>query len=156
METKKHLVESGTKGGGNFYRITIRPKSEFILFRNHDVGKAGHIERVAGKRKNGSWNTQCWLVNKKDAKVEGNCLVGKINDVKKLFSKFHTPPKHIEGDEFQAKSKESTKKQGGVQSKKTKDKKDSCKNGGIKVKNEKYKQKKKDTRYEDEDPLLIQ
>lgn len=139
MEAKKHLVESGTKGGGNFYRITIRPKSEFILFRNHDIGKAGHIERVAGKRKDGSWNTQCWLVDKKDAKIVNNCLVGKIDNVKKLFTKFESPPKHVEGSTFSAK-----------------DKKDSCKNGGIKVKNEKYKQKKKDTQYEDEDPLLIQ
>lgn len=137
-ETKKHSTSPGTKGGGNFYRITVRPKSEFVLFRNHDIGKAGHIERIAGKRKDGSWDTQCWLVDKKDAKIVNNCLVGNNSSVRDLFSKFKSAPKLIEGSVFSAKNKKKPNK-----------------DSGIRIEDEKYKQKKKNPKY-DEDPLLIQ
>ena len=33
----------GTGGAGKFYRIVVRPKGDFTSFRNHDVGKKGHI-----------------------------------------------------------------------------------------------------------------
>jgi len=39
----------GTKGEGNFYRIVVRPKGEFVTFRNHDVGKKGHLPSLAGR-----------------------------------------------------------------------------------------------------------
>jgi hypothetical protein len=48
-------TKPGTKGGGEFYRIQVRPKGEFVTFRTQDVGGPGHIERVAGKRGSGSW-----------------------------------------------------------------------------------------------------
>src|SRR5947199_8221176 len=63
-------MKPGTAGGGEFYRIVVRPKSEFVTFRTQDVGKPGGIERLAGKRPSGSWATQAWLVSKQDAHVK--------------------------------------------------------------------------------------
>ena len=34
----------GTGGGGEYYRITVRPKTEFTTFRTQDVGEPGHVE----------------------------------------------------------------------------------------------------------------
>src|SRR5262249_27268891 len=65
----------GTVGTGEYYRITVRPKEDFVTFRTQDVGDPGHIERVAGKRRSGSWDTQAWLISKADAHVEGGRLV---------------------------------------------------------------------------------
>ncbi|MEK7079933.1 MAG: hypothetical protein AAB901_01460, partial [Patescibacteria group bacterium] len=47
----------GTGGEGKFYHIEIRPKGQFTTFRTQDVGKTGGLERVAGKRPSGSWDT---------------------------------------------------------------------------------------------------
>src|SRR5205809_957840 len=47
-------------GGGEFFRIEVRPKSEFVTFRTQDVGDKGGIERLAGKRSSGSWDTATW------------------------------------------------------------------------------------------------
>jgi hypothetical protein len=43
----------------------VRSKNQFETFRTQDVGKAGGLERLAGKRKNCSWDTVTWLVDKK-------------------------------------------------------------------------------------------
>src|SRR5205814_2266528 len=56
----------GEGGGGKFYRIEVRPKSQFVTFRTQDVGERGHLERIAGKRSSGSWETATWLVAKED------------------------------------------------------------------------------------------
>ena len=90
----------GTKGKGNFYRIVVRPKSEFVTFRNHDVGTKGHLQRLAGRRKNGSWATQAWLIAKTDSRVSNGILVGKTSDAKKLLSKLQGTPKKVRGDIF--------------------------------------------------------
>jgi hypothetical protein len=92
----------GTTGKGKFYRVVIRPKSEFKTFRNHDVGKKGHIERLAGQRANGKWATQAWLISKKEAKVVKGILVGKNKDVKDVLSKLRRKPKQVKGDVFEA------------------------------------------------------
>jgi hypothetical protein len=47
----------GTGGGGNYFHVAVRPKTEFQTFRTQDVGKPGGIQRVAGKRQSGSWDT---------------------------------------------------------------------------------------------------
>jgi len=92
----------GTGGKGKFYRIVVRPKSEFVSFRNHDVGTKGHLERIAGRRKSGSWATQAWLISKSDAEVKNGILVGKTKDVKSVISKLRRKPKKVKGDVFQA------------------------------------------------------
>ena len=91
----------GMGGKGKFYRIVVRPKSEFNLFRTHDVGKKGHIERVAGKRANGRWATQAWLVSKEEAHVNAKkYLVGDSKDVKDVIAKLRRKPKYLKGDIF--------------------------------------------------------
>src|SRR3990167_5878169 len=68
-------LKPGTSGKGKFYRIEVRPKSEFVTFRNQDVGKKGGLERLAGKRTSGSWDTVSWLIGKNDAHTERGRLV---------------------------------------------------------------------------------
>lgn len=92
----------GTTGGGEYYRIAVRPKAEFVTFRTQDVGGPGHIQRVAGKRPSGSWDTQTWLVSKQDAHVEGNRLVPDTADARQLFADLGSEPVHVKGDVFRA------------------------------------------------------
>ncbi|MDB5313852.1 MAG: hypothetical protein JWO38_8054 [Gemmataceae bacterium] len=95
----------GAKGEGEFYRIQVRPKEEFVTFRTQDVGGPGHIERLAGKRQSGSWDTQAWLVSKQDAHVEGDKLVPDTPDARSLFAKLGSEPVHVKGDIFRAKDR---------------------------------------------------
>src|SRR5512146_1812072 len=92
-------------GGGSFYRVEVRPKTEFVTFRTQDVGGKGHIERVAGKRASGSWATAAWLIGKQDAHVSGRKLVADSSDAKKLLKKLGSEPVRRSGDRFQAKDR---------------------------------------------------
>ncbi len=89
-------------GGGKFYRVEVRPKTEFATFRTQDVGGRGHIERVAGKRSSGSWSTAAWLISKEDAHVSGRKLVADSSDAKKLLKKLGSQPVRRSGDRFEA------------------------------------------------------
>jgi hypothetical protein len=95
----------GTTGGGEYYHIQVRPKNEFVTFRTQDVGGPGHVERVAGKRESGSWDTQAWLVSKTDAHVEGDRLIPDTADAKELFARLGSEPTHLKGDVFKAKDR---------------------------------------------------
>ena len=95
----------GTTGEGEFYRVVVRPKEEFVTFRTQDVGGPGHVERVAGKRPSGSWATQTWLVSKQDAHVEGDRLVPDTADARNLLAKLGSEPMHVKGDVFEAKDR---------------------------------------------------
>ncbi len=92
-------------GGGKFYRVEVRPKTEFVTFRTQDVGSKGHIERVAGKRSSGSWATVAWLIGKEDAHVSGRKLVADSRDAKSLLKKLGSEPVRRSGDRFQAKDR---------------------------------------------------
>ena len=92
----------GTGGKGKFYRVVVRPKSEFTSFRNHDVGKKGHVERLAGRRSSVSWATHAWLISKTEATVKGDTLVGKSKDVRDVLAKLRRKPKKTRGDIFEA------------------------------------------------------
>jgi len=96
----------GTTGRGKFYRIVVRPKSEFVTFRNQDVGGPGHVERLAGKRPSGSWATQAWLINKRDAHLERGRLVPDTTDARNLFADLGSVPVHVKGDVFEAKDRQ--------------------------------------------------
>ncbi|NPE26695.1 hypothetical protein HNV12_01685 [Methanococcoides sp. SA1] len=93
----------GMGGSGKFYRVGIRDKNDFVEFRNHDVGRRGHVERLAGKRGDGTWDTVAWLIAKDEARIEKGFLVGKSGDVQDVLSKLGSRPKHVEGDIFEAK-----------------------------------------------------
>ena len=99
--TKHRRAKPGSTGKGKFYRVEIRPKEEFSSFRVQDVGKKGGLERLAGRRKSGSWDTVTWLVSKKDARVSGNALVisGKARTMLKQIKGKIT---HVKADIFKA------------------------------------------------------
>ena len=98
-------IKPGRTGEGEFYHIGVRPKEDFVTFRNQDVGEPGGIERVAGKRQSGSWSTVKWLVSKDFAHVEGGKLVPDHRDAKALFEELGAEPVHIRGDYFEAKDR---------------------------------------------------
>src|SRR5437868_1126311 len=85
----------GTAGGGDYYHVTVRPKGEFTTFRTQDVGEPGHVQRVAGKRGSGSWDTQKWLISKEDAHVEGGKLLPDTEEAKETLSKLGSKPVHV-------------------------------------------------------------
>jgi hypothetical protein len=93
----------GTTEEGEYYRIMVRPKDEFVTFRTQDVGGPGHIERVAGKRSSGSWDTQAWLISKSDAHVEGGELFPDTPEAREVLADLGSRPSHVEGDVFEAK-----------------------------------------------------
>jgi hypothetical protein len=95
----------GTTGKGEFFHVEVRPKSQFKTFRSHDVGKKGGLERVAGRRASGTWDTQKWLISKAHAHMERGRLVPDTADARKVLGTFASVPKHISGDRFTAKDR---------------------------------------------------
>lgn len=98
-------AKPGTQGEGDYYRVVVRPKEDFVTFRNQDVGKPGGLQRVAGKRSSGSWSTQAWLISKDDAHMEHDELIPDSEDAKDLLAKLSSKPVHEKGDIFSAKDR---------------------------------------------------
>ena len=79
-------------------------RTDFVTFRNQDVGGRGGIERVAGRRANGSWDTQKWLVGKiggasrRPASSWPTALAAE-----KVLGQLGSVPRHLGGDRFVAK-----------------------------------------------------
>jgi hypothetical protein len=96
-------AKPGRRGGGRFFHIEVRPSAQFVAFRVQDVGVPGGVERVAGQRASGAWDTAKWLVEKTHAHVEDGRLVPDSEEVKKLFRTLGSTPAHVEGDRFRAK-----------------------------------------------------
>jgi hypothetical protein len=95
-------AKPGAKGSGRFFHIQLRPSRAFVAFRVQDVGGPGGVERVAGLRANGSWDTAKWLVEKTHAHVEGNRLVADTAEARKVLATLGAPV-HVSGDRFRAK-----------------------------------------------------
>jgi hypothetical protein len=95
-------AKPGATGKGEYYHIEVRPKREFTTFRTQDVGERGGVQRVAGKRSSGSWDTQKWLISKDDAHVEGGRLVPDTKDARALLKTLGAKPTHVSGDRFKA------------------------------------------------------
>jgi hypothetical protein len=93
----------GTGGEGNYYHVAVRPKGDFVTFRTQDVGDPGHVQRVAGKRQSGSWDTVKWLISKDDAHVEDGTLVPHTEEVREVLETLGSEPAHVTGDVFEAK-----------------------------------------------------
>jgi len=68
-------AKPGGRGTGRYFHIALRPAREFVRFRIQDVGRRGGVQRLAGQRTNGTWDTQKWLIEKTDAHVENGRLV---------------------------------------------------------------------------------
>ena len=95
-------AKPGSTGEGDFYHIEVRPKTDFLTFRNQDVGRKGGIERVAGKRSTGSWDTQTWLIGKELAHVEDGRLVPDSEAARKVLAELGSKPVPVGGDRFKA------------------------------------------------------
>lgn len=78
----KERMKPGTGLAAGYYRIEVRPSRNFSSFRVQDVGAKGKLERVAGHRPSGSWDTQAWLVSKDIAHVtpSGNLVIDSEKD----------------------------------------------------------------------------
>lgn len=100
---KKKRKEPGSTGKGKFYHIELRPKSDFVFFHTQDVGKKGGLERVAGRRKSGSWATVTWLVSKDDAHIEGKTLIIDDKKAKTVLKQIDGKITWKRGDIFKAK-----------------------------------------------------
>lgn len=98
-------AKPGSTGEGKFFHIEVRPKTEFETFRTQDVGERGGIERLAGKRGSGSWDTVKWLISKEDAHREGDRLVPDSDDARKVLDELGASPVHVRGDRFKAKDR---------------------------------------------------
>lgn len=95
-------AKPGSTGKGNFFRIEIRPKGDFVTFRNQDVGEHGGLERLAGKRTSGSWDTVAWLISKESAHVDNGRLVIDDAKVRTVLKQIRGPILHVKGDIFKA------------------------------------------------------
>lgn len=92
----------GTTGKGKFYRIEVRPKGDFTSFRVQDVGGKGGLERLAGRRSSGSWDTVSWLISKDDATVKNGHLMITDAKAKTALKQIRGPIRHVKGDVFHA------------------------------------------------------
>ena len=92
----------GSTGKGKFYRIIVRPKGDFTSFRVQDVGEKGGLERLAGRRSSGSWDTVSWLIEKKDAHVKNGHLMITGAKAKSVLKSISGHIYHVKGDVFRA------------------------------------------------------
>jgi hypothetical protein len=91
----------GSTGEGDYYHLELISTRGFETFRTQDVGRRGHIQRVAGKKADGgSWQTVKWLIGKKDAHRRGNRLVPDSKGAKDVIEDLGAQPVHISGDRF--------------------------------------------------------
>jgi hypothetical protein len=92
----------GTTGKGKFYRIVVRPKGDFTSFRVQDVGGKGGLERLAGRRSSGSWDTVSWLISKEDATVKNGHLIITDPKARSALKSLSGHIYHVKGDIFRA------------------------------------------------------
>jgi hypothetical protein len=96
-------AKPGIRGIGRYFHIVVRPAREFVRFRIQDVGRRGGVQRLAGQRANGTWDTQKWLVEKTDAHIENHQLVADTAQARKVLTSLGAMPVHVAGDRFRAK-----------------------------------------------------
>ena len=103
IEPAHRRAKPGAKGGGRFFHIEVRPAKEFVTFRVQVLGEADGIERVAGRRADGTWDTAKWLIAKTDAHVENGRLVPDSEGARRMFKSLRSVPVQVSGDRFRAK-----------------------------------------------------
>ena len=92
----------GSTGAGEYYHIEVLPRTDFVTFQTQDVGRRGHIQRVAGQRSSGYWSTVKWLIDKNDAHVQDNKLVADTPAAKEVIEQLGSEPVRMLGDLFKA------------------------------------------------------
>jgi hypothetical protein len=100
---KRRRKKPGATGQGGFFHIQVRPRTMFTFFRTQDIGEKGGVERVAGRRADGLWDTQKWLVAKTHAHRVGTRLVADSAEARRLLAMLGSTPVHLGGDRFRAK-----------------------------------------------------
>ena len=95
----------GSSGSGDYYHVEIRPGEEFVTFQTQDVGRRGHIQRVAGRRSSGYWTTVKWLIGKEDAHIQDEKLVPDTKAAKEVIKQLGSQPVRLIGDRFRARPK---------------------------------------------------
>ncbi len=100
---RRRRAKPGVRGSGRFFRVELRPSTEFVSFRYHDVGRKGGIERIAGLRPNGRWLTAGWLISKDMAHVNHGWLESDTRDARTVIARLGSRPRHVVGDRFVAK-----------------------------------------------------
>jgi hypothetical protein len=106
------------KNKSNYFRIIVRPKDEFSSFRYQDVGEPGHIQRLTGRRQDGSWDTQAWLISKQDAHVEDDRLITDTKEARELVKQLEADLKYVRENVFEAKSFRNVPQKVGTRAKK--------------------------------------
>jgi hypothetical protein len=77
-------AKPGSKGGGRFFHIELRPSGAFTGFRVQDVGRPGGVEQT-------------------HAHLADGRLVADSLEAEKLLNSLGSVPVHIGGDRFRAK-----------------------------------------------------
>jgi len=101
-KSARKRAKPGSRAGGAFFHIEVRPARNFVQFRMQDVGGPGGVERLAGQRANGSWDTQKWLIEKAHAHLDNGTLVADSREAAKVLKSLGSPPLHVGGDRFKA------------------------------------------------------
>jgi hypothetical protein len=96
-------AKPGSRSTGRYFHIAVRPAREFVRFRIQDVGRRGGVQRLAGQRADGAWDTQKWLIEKTDAHVENGRLVADSAAARKVLASLGSKAIHVSGDRFKAK-----------------------------------------------------
>jgi hypothetical protein len=105
-QTKRQTRKApGSSGRGDYYHVEVLPGEEFVTFQTQDVGRRGHIQRVAGKRSSGYWTTVKWLIGKEDAHIQDEKLVPDTKAAKDVINQLGSQPVRLVGDRFKAKPK---------------------------------------------------
>jgi hypothetical protein len=99
---KRKRAKPGARAKGKFFHVEVRPAREFVSFRVQDVGEIGGIERLAGQRPSGSWDTQKWLISKEHAHIEDGHLVPDTAEARKVLNTLGSAARHVVGDRFKA------------------------------------------------------
>jgi hypothetical protein len=97
---RRRRAKPGAKGRGKFFHIQVRPRTQFVAFRVQDVGSRGGVERIAGRRADGTWDTQKWLIAKTQAHRVASRLVADTAAARRVLGALGSTPRHLGGDRF--------------------------------------------------------
>lgn len=85
---------------GTYYRIIMRPRSNFVSVRSETPTGLNKIQQINGKAPNGQWSTQSWLVRKDGARIENEVLIGDTKAIRSLLKALNGIVQRTKGDEF--------------------------------------------------------
>lgn len=93
----------GATGQGDYYHVEVKARAQFSAFRTQDVGEKGGLQRVSGKKPDGRWETQAWLIAKLMAHVdETGQLIADHADAREVLDQLNGPARRLQGDRFRA------------------------------------------------------